>query len=176
MPLACEGHIPLALRSFPVSCRTCTLLVTELSDTSRKPSNLISGVSACCFGFAHAAGNLCCYRTYNHAFWVPNSKFEKFNKSCDMFACAFRCSYVRNMTAQIRRFLGPFARWLCTVVVTALVFTTAQIYHAKGNFTSAHKAAFHTVMVSLTLLLGLNFYVSPRYAVTVQGMLANTSN
>ncbi|KAL8703959.1 MAG: hypothetical protein Q9201_002860 [Fulgogasparrea decipioides] len=49
------------------------------------------------------------------------------------------------------------ALWLVTAFLTALLIGTVKIYQAKGNFTSADKAAFNTVMLILTFLLGLNF-------------------
>ncbi|KAL9604703.1 MAG: hypothetical protein Q9179_001770 [Wetmoreana sp. 5 TL-2023] len=52
------------------------------------------------------------------------------------------------------------ALWLVTAFLTALLIGTVKIYQAKGNFTSADKAAFNTVMLILTFLLGLNFLKS----------------
>ena len=66
----------------------------------------------------------------------------------------------QDMAIRIRHFLGLFARWVGTVLFTALIVATVKIYQTKGSFSSAHKAAFNTIMVALTLLLGLNFFVS----------------
>ena len=51
-------------------------------------------------------------------------------------------------------------RWLATAFLTALQIATVKIYQAKGNFTSAQKSAFNTIMLALALILGLNFLVS----------------
>ena len=51
-------------------------------------------------------------------------------------------------------------RWGLTVFVTSVLVAVVSIYQAKHNFTSAHKAAFYTLTVALTLVLGLNFSVS----------------
>lgn len=51
-------------------------------------------------------------------------------------------------------------RWGGTVFCTSVLVTVVRIYQAKHNFTSAHKAAFYTLTLALTLGLGLNFFVS----------------
>lgn len=57
------------------------------------------------------------------------------------------------------RYLLLLLRWLTTTFLTALQVATAKIYQAKGNFTSAQKAAFNAITLALALLLALNFLV-----------------
>lgn len=62
-----------------------------------------------------------------------------------------------------KRFLGLLARWIGTAFFTTLIVATVAIYQAKDNFTSAHKAAYNTIMLVLALFLGLNFFVITVY-------------
>ena len=41
-----------------------------------------------------------------------------------------------------------------------MLVATLEIYKAKGNFTSAHKAAFNVLTITLNVALGLKFFVS----------------
>ena len=47
-----------------------------------------------------------------------------------------------------------------TVFFTSVLVAVVGIYQAKHDFTLADKAAFYTLTVSLTLVLGLNFFMS----------------
>ena len=64
------------------------------------------------------------------------------------------------VTVKMMRPLYLLYRWLVTLFLTTLSIATVEIYKAKGNFPSRHKAAFNTIMLALTLLLGLNLFVS----------------
>ena len=80
------------------------------------------------------------------------------------------------MTIQLWQFLGLFARWIGTALVTALLFATVEMYRAKDNFTSAQKAAFNAIAVILTLILGLNFFVrfQPRLWINMHRLIPLT--
>ncbi len=51
-------------------------------------------------------------------------------------------------------------RWIGTVIFTALIIATLNIYEGKGNFSSDQKTVFNTIVVALILGLGLNLFVS----------------
>lgn len=59
-----------------------------------------------------------------------------------------------------KHLLSSLLRWAGTMLLTMLLVAVVKVYQAKHNFTSAHKAAFGIIMLALTLLLGLNFFVS----------------
>ncbi|KAL8915222.1 MAG: hypothetical protein Q9171_000341 [Xanthocarpia ochracea] len=61
------------------------------------------------------------------------------------------------MAIQLERFAGLLIRWFATAVIVVSLVVTVKVYQTKGNFTSAHKAAFNTLMLAWTLLLSLNF-------------------
>ena len=52
-------------------------------------------------------------------------------------------------------------RWLGTVVLLILILATFEIYESKGNFPSGQKITYNVVITGLSLILGLNFFVSP---------------
>ncbi len=64
------------------------------------------------------------------------------------------------MAIQLKRFAGLLMRWFATAVIVVSFVVTVKVYQTKSNFTSAHKAAFNTLMLAWTLLFSLNFIVS----------------
>ncbi|KAL9006109.1 MAG: hypothetical protein Q9188_001129 [Gyalolechia gomerana] len=61
------------------------------------------------------------------------------------------------MATDLKRFSGPSVRWLGTALLMALIVTITRVYQAKGNFNSVHKQLFAVLIISLQLLLSLNF-------------------
>ena len=67
------------------------------------------------------------------------------------------------MTIKTKTFIGLVVRCLVTVLFIALVLATTKIYQVKGNFPSAQKAAFNTILVFILIFLGINFIVRTGY-------------
>ena len=73
-----------------------------------------------------------------------------------------------------KHFLGMFLRLCGTVLLTVLLVVVVNIYQAKHNFTSAHKAAFGILMLALALFLGLNFLVSASQLALLDVLIPHT--
>ena len=69
--------------------------------------------------------------------------------------------HVFNSNKQTRKlFLPQFNRWLGTVGFVSLILRTLIVFENKGNFSLHWKYLFDTIITSLSLGLGLNFFVS----------------
>ena len=53
-----------------------------------------------------------------------------------------------------------FSWWLLTIILSAFICVAIKTYQSRGNFTSVQKHTFNTITMALTLVLGLNFFVS----------------
>ena len=58
-----------------------------------------------------------------------------------------------------KHLLWMVLRWTFTMSLILSIVAVVKVYRAKHSFTSAQKAGFNVVMLALTLLLGLNFFV-----------------
>lgn len=67
---------------------------------------------------------------------------------------------------QVLRLFGKqFLRWVPTAFLALAIIGTLKIYENKGNMRSTDKATFNVIILILSLLLGLNFFVShPTYS------------
>ena len=57
-------------------------------------------------------------------------------------------------------FFPQFFRWLGTVGFVALILVALKVFENKDNFSHNSKYLFNTIITSLSLGLGLNFFVS----------------
>lgn len=59
-----------------------------------------------------------------------------------------------------RLFGKQFLRWVPTAFLALAIIGTFKSFENKGNMTSTDKATFNVIILVLSLLLGLNFFVS----------------